>query len=548
MNPDLLVLLVFGSAAVSAAAAYARPGPPQFGTSRWLFILLLAAALGIGQREAIRANFQLWNPDESQMIAGALTLQDRPVFWRDVDGITHGPLNQLPLLLPALVGARIDYTSARVVGAGLTILLLFCLHLALARRHGEGIARLLVLPAWALFVFNQDPETAQYTSELMPGVLVAAGAAVLAAGATGLSRGWLFAAGAACGAAPLAKLQAAPLAAWLVLCLGYAEYRRGPSPAGNLGRRLQWLAAGSLAPAALFVGLVAAVGAFADFRVRYLEFNLLWYSTNGEKYFNDALPLPGMIFGLGSFLWPVAAGILACGAALLAWRRPPAWAALAVAAGLVAAALFAIFFPHKPFAHYYVLLIAPLILLLGATAGPVLAALADRFPLKGRTACAALALAGLSGPVVAHHFQHPGYLRAILPTRPPVARSLIEALQHRTSPGESLAVWGWQPALYVFTQTVPATPDQLIFAQILPSRWLEFYQSRYLRALAAQRPVVFVDTMGPSDFFFFRHGETTRHENFPALRDYIDQHYVLAETVADARVFVRNDRVGSTRH
>src|SRR5215207_2009845 len=32
-----------------------------------------------------------FNPDESQLIAGAITLAHDPVFWRSVDGTTSGP-------------------------------------------------------------------------------------------------------------------------------------------------------------------------------------------------------------------------------------------------------------------------------------------------------------------------------------------------------------------------------------------------------------------------------------------------------------------------
>ena len=39
-----------------------------------------------------------YNPDESQFIAGAITLAQDPVFFRSVDGTTSGPLNFYALL------------------------------------------------------------------------------------------------------------------------------------------------------------------------------------------------------------------------------------------------------------------------------------------------------------------------------------------------------------------------------------------------------------------------------------------------------------------
>lgn len=534
VNPDMPGLLAFLAAAGLAVARTARPDLRAWWAQRRVFLALLAAALFLGQRDALRANFQLWNPDESQMIAGALVLSERPVFWRDVDGTTHGPLNQWPLLLPALVGARVDYTSARVVGALLTILLLSSLLVALARRMPEGLARLLVLPGWALFIFNQDPEISQYTSELPPALLLMIAVALLpAAGPVSARR--LFAVGLCCGAAPFAKLQVAPSAAWLLVAAAIIAFR------SSRGRGLGALLAGAALPALLFVGSAAAAGAFADFRIRYLETNLLGYAAQGRKYFNNEPPRPDMLFGFGWFLWPVAGAAALAIVGLFRARTRPDRGFLALAAGLVATTLFAIYFPNKPFAHYFLLLVTPLLLLLGAAAAPWLGALLERASTLRRAGIAVALLAVLAAPVVMHHFRHPGYLRAILPTRAAVPRPLIEALQRHTRPGDGLAVWGWQPALYVFTQTVSATPDLIVFWQAVPSARQEFYQARYLRVLAARPPVAFVDTMGPADFFFFRRGTEVRHERFAALRDFINANYTLVETVSDSRIYLRRD-------
>ena len=56
------------------------------------------------------------DPDESQAIAGAMRLAQDPVFWRSIDGTTHGPLLYYPLLLPKMIGLNIDYGAARLVG------------------------------------------------------------------------------------------------------------------------------------------------------------------------------------------------------------------------------------------------------------------------------------------------------------------------------------------------------------------------------------------------------------------------------------------------
>src|SRR3954470_24047703 len=79
---------------------------------------ILFALLVLGVLLAWRWPFLLsadeYNPDESQLIAGAITLRIDPVPWRSVDGFTSGPLNFYPLLVPRLFGLPLDYFTARL--------------------------------------------------------------------------------------------------------------------------------------------------------------------------------------------------------------------------------------------------------------------------------------------------------------------------------------------------------------------------------------------------------------------------------------------------
>ncbi|HEY8995834.1 MAG TPA: hypothetical protein VIM71_14310 [Lacunisphaera sp.] len=544
MRSDVAGLLVFILAAGLGIVRYVRPELRRWWAKRTCFVLLLFLALFASQHEAIRANFQLWNPDESEMLAGALTLQERPVFWRDVDGNSHGPLNQLPLLLPSLFGLRLDYTSARVVGCLMIGWFFICLHQVIATWSSEGTARLLVLPGWAFFIFNQDPEIAQYTTE-MPSCLLIGLGLVFATRASSEPRAshWNLAwAGLCCGAAPFGKLQSTPMAASVLVLLFIHIAFTAQLPSAERWKRTGSLIAGASMPAAFFVGLAAIAGAFEYFRIAYIESNLLGYVVGGSVYFAHGRPVPGTIFGLNEFLWPMTGIVVAGTLAGIRYTQRINWPGFALATGLFAAALLAIYLPSKPFAHYFILLIGPLILLAGITAGPPLTHLARSIKASWlRLLLATAVILGPSVPLVSHHFRNPDFFRIILQSRPRLSRELVTALQRHTSPGEVLAVWGWQPALYVFTQTVSATRNLIVFWPAVSSRWQDFYQTTYLQDITGNPPAVFVDTMGPADFFFHQ-SKRTRHESFPALADYISSHYTLVETVADCRIYVRRDR------
>jgi len=70
--------------------------PTRFEGAWWRHPMRFAAALLLAliafRWPVLLHNRQLGDPDESQLIAGALTLQHDPRFWESVDGTTHGPL------------------------------------------------------------------------------------------------------------------------------------------------------------------------------------------------------------------------------------------------------------------------------------------------------------------------------------------------------------------------------------------------------------------------------------------------------------------------
>ena len=128
------LLLMLAAAAVLGSNRIKAP-------PRWFWWLVLAGALLAFRWPLLWAPHQQ-NPDESQLIAGAITLRHDPVFWRSVDGVTAGPLDYYPLLPAAWGDGVASYAIARLIGlatvfgtivfAGETLALLFGLTVARA--------------------------------------------------------------------------------------------------------------------------------------------------------------------------------------------------------------------------------------------------------------------------------------------------------------------------------------------------------------------------------------------------------------------------------
>ena len=106
-----------------------------------------------------------FNPDESQLIAGAATLAHDPVFWRSVDGTTSGPLNFFALLPLHFIGLPLDYFSARLTSSLLGVIALVSCYQLFRSFAAPTAARLAILPAVLFFGTTTDGNFLHYSSE-----------------------------------------------------------------------------------------------------------------------------------------------------------------------------------------------------------------------------------------------------------------------------------------------------------------------------------------------------------------------------------------------
>jgi hypothetical protein len=234
------------------------------------------------------------------------------------------------------------------------------------------------------------------------------------------------------------------------------------------------------------------------------------------------------------------------------WHR---FAAMAVYLG---ATLYAVAKPRNNFDHYLLLLVHPLTLLTGVSLAIVLRGPRPRLARLGRLAppaigfcvlsCgAALAAAAMDCSRQGLFAVRAGYLRAWarnLASRaqaaPSVVTSLIRLLAH--SDGH-FAIWGWAPQLYVETGLRPSTRDAIAQLAVTAGPLQAYYRERFLHDFLAARPCVFVDAVGPGNFFFTDRARLG-HESFPALDRVIRGEYRLVHDQPDleegsVRIYVR---------
>ncbi|HEX7630635.1 MAG TPA: hypothetical protein VF388_00765, partial [Lacunisphaera sp.] len=516
----------------------ARPATGQAPAVSWTDALLLFLLLLAWRWPFLLVAYD-YNPDESQMIAGAMTLGRDPVFWRAVDGGSSGPLNYYLLLPWHWVGAPLDYFIARLTCLFLTWGALLASLQVLTRAFGRTVAWLGILPAAAFFATVVQPELTNLSTEQVPVLLVAI-AFYLLAGRAPADHRRLWAAGAVAGALPWSKLQSAPIALALLAWAWWQALREpGLTPRAR-GRTSVQLLLAAATPTLLFAGLAVMTGqADAVWRRFFLQ-NFAYAATDNASFAGEGLRgLWQNAWADGSFplfLAIVGTGWLTTALVLVHRRMRPS--ALWVAGGVIALAAFtAVIAPRRDYLHYVLLLPIPFTLWYGAALGGWWQQLPGG---RARLALGSVSLlAGLlplsvrswqgHAPIYGgftHHWRYP--------------RSSVAAVVHALAARhDTLAIWGWACSLHVETALPQATRDGTTLWSIEDNPQQAYHRAAYLADLQRARPAVFVDAVGPGAFVFTDRRQA--HENFPALADFIRQYYTLVMEEPDARVYARKE-------
>lgn len=533
--------------------AAAGPGDePARRATDWKYALLLAAVL-LGWRWPPLLGIRELNPDESWMLAGALTLRHDPVFWRSVDGITSGPLNFYGLLPLNLLGVPLDYFGARLTGLLMVWGALAATYAMLRSAYGTTIARFAVLPGLAFFAGATDGDFIHYSSEHPSILLSCVGMWLLwsyrptAESAPGAVRGPWLAGGAVIGMLPWAKLQSGPLGVALAAWGAWLAFSHFHQPFGARVKQIAKLAAATLAPSVVFMLLLAAAGVFPDFYKSYVLDNLT-YVANG-------FAVPGVIRDLkrmslftghypaylvGPLLFVVAAAIERA----IRRRRPGALYVFGIL--YTAVGCYVVLAPGRGFHHYLLYSVMPLAAWAGAAYGDLAAAVRRRWC----GVALAVAFAGLTfGVPLATRYRRVAvpwiYGHFLEYWRHPHDEVGIALNKYRRD-GDSLAIWGWYGHAYVQCQLPQATREAESEHQLRdwPLRD-SYFRPQYMADLRRNQPALFVDAVGP-EAFFFTDRERFGHETFAELNDYVNERYGLVLDAGHARVYVRKDRLAET--
>jgi hypothetical protein len=499
-----------------------------------VFLIALLLAM-IAWRWPAMLHFKAVNPDEPQWLAAALTMLARGTFWWP-DLSTSGPLVAAPLTAPAWLGLPVDYVTGRAVALLLEWAQVGLVYLTLRHLHGDRAARLLVLPLACLMVCLFFWDFVPYCSELAPlfftALAIWLGVTAFSKEGRVISRPRLAASGLALGVLPFSKFQVLPIGAALGVTFVLWAVCQPGTDARTKSRDLFCLLAGTAFAFASLLFTLRLTGLGADFYQSYVVHNLDYAQARALPWSESAYVLKhlsAVSWGFSTFHGGLLLLIL-CG---LRGAKRSAWRPLLLGWLLVLAAYVAVLTPGRLYPHYLLFLTLPLALVAGLQFGWLL----ENSRHAGRWTFVFVGL-GVVPQVIERAWDRPELMRLIRPVAP---WSNVTGFINRVKrPGDSLAVWGWRPDLYVDTQLPQATREGHTFVQLTEGPMREYYRQRFLADLRGNHPAFFVDSVGPDDFAYH---DNTRdgHETFPALAELVRREYVPMNQTGSIRVFVRRD-------
>lgn len=542
-----------------------RNDDKKFFSSSLFYLFIASLGILLLRLPAICA-FEL-NTDESEWITGAATLLKDFRFWHSVNGMTSGPLVIYPLCLIKIFGFSFNYANLRIFA------LLFCIFpvfifvfKSFKIIYDEQIAKIIVIPLFVFLAMSEHFDLIAYNGEHIPMLLLTIAFYLFVKtfyniktdGTTNINLIYYFLCGILIGAMPYSKLQSSPIAFSFFIGMIAVNILSKEKP---LVKNVTFII-GVLLPGLFLISYLFLYNLTTEFWNYYIVNNfeysnrglfsasptwLLVQKNEAVMYWHQKIfVVPRLILSTKDTLLFFGSLILISvfGISVLLYKfKTISFKNKTVIAFIFLNIIFAYFSVIKSgniFLHYILLLVIPATLLAGFFLGLIFEVFSQhRDKILKYTKYYFVVTVVI--PVIIFAIDGNCYIRDYLTNYSHKNISNISAaIKKYTRPDDKLAVWGYLNSIYIESELIQATREPNSYLQITESPMQNYFTEKYCQDILTNKPPVFVDAVGKNCYFYYDYFQ--RYENFPAVKELINNNYVLKDTIDDVRIFVRKDK------
>ena len=493
------------------------------------------------------------NADESLWIASAKTLAQDLRPWVSADTGTGGPLIPISLIALRIFNLPIDHGTLKLMSGVVMALSVVFLYLGFRKLIGSALARLVILLLATGVAMMRSNDMIAFNSEHIVILLLCISfffLSLLYHSGAGRYNNRIILLGFVLGLVPYAKLQAAPMAFFMGLVACLIVYKI--SSVKSLGLLIIF----ALAPTILILLSVYLNGGLNEFWMSYIKNNLFYATavennnfTNRWNVLNEIIFRPEELhyFFYSCFVIIVVGGVVV----LIAIRKISRENKVMIVLSLLflSVSIYCIIAPGRPFGHYMLLILVPLIIAVAFILHSIRGSLEINWNERRlstyiiRFFASVLFLCITSLYFFKKEFtSHPKYLVKAREYYDGFSLhgDIVTILNRYYEPNDKMAIWGWGTELFEGTKYLMGTRDCASSFQIEEGPMQAHYLNRYLKDLQVNKPKIFVETISPS-FFGFGDRDKSGFENFPLISNYIKTNYNFEGEIGTARFFLRKD-------
>ncbi|GAB3934398.1 hypothetical protein [Larkinella terrae] len=489
------------------------------------------------------------NPDESQMLTQAITLEFDPVFWRSVDGTTSGPINSYLLLLLEYIGFPFNYSTLHLFSVTLTITSLAITYFTLRIFLPFNVSFPSLFIIYSFFFFTNHRDFNHFNSELPSVMLLTTGVFILAKvyykkQSSPLMYGAL---GVICCLVPLAKLQGAPLA---FLYITFAIFNLTGSKINKFDKLIGIVSIG------IGSGLVGGLLLYYlfqnkliyDFYIMYVKTNLVHNNPGNSLMLFIKLIFKSSYDFLFFFTFSISIWVSSVFTTI---RNKTNLLDNKVLWFLIINLIISFFVIARTgyiFEHYLYYTFFPITLLNAFFINQLVKS--ENLKKYSEIIFSIVALIFFTGLAITNYLKYSSKNQSFSASHTPLYEDkVINLINQYAKPTDCIVVWGWNLNYHVLTGLRQGTRENHSIrcmntnslGAIRDLKLVDYYRQQYVDDMKRNKPVVFIDEVEANSFFI--NPKMVVHQNIPVLRNYVASNYKLVSKESGVSVYVRKDRI-----